>query len=132
MKKILEHLSRLWFAIFIVLCLLILSIRFAIGQTVEIRDAKRFMEVDQNQKATTVLNKAIETYPSVPEVFQEYCTAFVLLSSRRTVGIGPNPITLTDIKSYIDLYGVPNYGVSAFVEMISKMDAEYISLTTKK
>ena len=64
MKKILEHLSRLWFAIFIVLCLLILSIRFAIGQTVEIRDAKRFMEVDQNQKATTVLNKAIETYPS--------------------------------------------------------------------
>lgn len=46
--------------------------------------------------------------------------------------MGPNPITLTDIKSYIDLYGVPNYGVFTFVEMISKMDAEYISLTTKK
>lgn len=46
--------------------------------------------------------------------------------------MGPNPITLTDIKAYIDLFGVPNYGVSAFVDLIGKMDAEYISLTAKK
>jgi len=68
----------------------------------------------------------------VPEVFQEYCTAFILLSARRSVGMGPNPITLQDIKAYIDLFGVPNYGVQTFVDMIGKMDAEYIQLTTKK
>ncbi len=64
MKKILEFLSRAWFAIFIILCLLILSARFVFGQSAEIQEAKRLIEVDQVQKAVTVLDKAVQTYPS--------------------------------------------------------------------
>jgi len=69
----------------------------------------------------------------VPEAFQEYCTAFVLLSSRRGIGMSAaNPIALTDIKSYIDLFGVPAYGTFVFVDMMTKMDSKYIQLTAKK
>lgn len=64
MKKIFETLSRIWFPVFILLCLLILSLRFAFGQEVEIRNAKDFIEKDHNQKALAILNKAIQTYPS--------------------------------------------------------------------
>lgn len=64
MKKIIDSFSGLWFAIFIVICLLVLSLRFAFGQDAEIREARRLIEIDQNQKALEVLNEAVQTYPN--------------------------------------------------------------------
>lgn len=81
---------------------------------------------------TGVTPEAIESYPLVPDIFHEYCSAFTVLSSRRTVGMALNPISLADIKAYVDLFGTPNYGIEIFVEMIGKMDAEFIALKTAK
>ena len=64
MEKIIDLFKRFWFPLFILLCLIALSIGFARGQDVEIRDAKRLVEVDQNQKAIELLNKAATTYPT--------------------------------------------------------------------
>lgn len=64
MKKILETLSRIWFPVFILRCMLVLSLRFAFGQDVEIREARNFIEKEHNQKALAILNKAVQTYPS--------------------------------------------------------------------
>jgi len=63
MKEIIDLIRRLWFILFIALCLLIISISFARGQNVEIREAKHFTEVDQNQKAIQLLKATVRTYP---------------------------------------------------------------------
>lgn len=62
-NKIIDILNRLWFPILILLCFIILTIKFASAQTLEIKDSKRLVEIDQNTKALDALNKAIQTYP---------------------------------------------------------------------
>jgi tetratricopeptide (TPR) repeat protein len=64
MKELHKILSRRCFSIFIILCWLPVA-RLALAQDVEIVNAKRFIEVDQPQKALTLLNKAVQDYPSV-------------------------------------------------------------------
>ncbi|WP_276373426.1 tetratricopeptide repeat protein [Chryseolinea sp. H1M3-3] len=68
-KNIIDLLSRLWFPILVLLCCLILSIRFATGQDIELKDAKRLVEVDQQKKAISLLNAAIEKYPLNAQVW---------------------------------------------------------------
>ncbi len=62
-KNIIDIISRLWFPILILLCCLILSIRFVAGQDIELKEAKRLIEVDQREKAISLLNGAVGKYP---------------------------------------------------------------------
>ena len=64
MKKVIDILSRLWFVLFILACILMLVIGVAMGQTNEINQAKYLSETDQNQKAVAHLEKAIAVNPS--------------------------------------------------------------------
>ncbi len=63
--KIIDILSRFWFVLLILFCCIVLSIKFASGQTLEIDNARHLMEVDQTNKAIAVLNQAIQAHPSV-------------------------------------------------------------------
>src|SRR5688572_5094057 len=63
-NKIKDIFSRFWFVLLIIFCCIVLSIRFVSGQSLEIQDAKRLMEVDQTEKAITVLSRATKTYPA--------------------------------------------------------------------
>ena len=64
--KIIDSLNRLWFPILMLLCFLILTIKFSMGQSLEIKEALRSMELDQGKKALTVLNQATKNYPADP------------------------------------------------------------------
>jgi hypothetical protein len=43
-----------------------------------------------------------------------------------------NPITLSDIKAYVDLFGEPAFGVRNFTTMMSKMDARFLEVKNRK
>ena len=64
-NKLLDILSRFWFVLLIIFCFIVLSLKFASGQSLEIKNSKHLIEVDQTGKAITVLNQAIQAYPSV-------------------------------------------------------------------
>src|SRR5688572_23940798 len=62
--KIIDILSRLWFPLLMLLCFIILTIKFSMGQSLEIKEALRAMEVDQGKKALSLLNESSKRYPS--------------------------------------------------------------------
>ncbi len=68
MKNIIDLLSRLWFVLFIIACLVLLAVGVAFSQTPEINEARYFTETDQNQKAIAHLEKAIAKYPSTASI----------------------------------------------------------------
>lgn len=68
-KKILETLSSLWFPLLILLSFIVLGVRFAVGQNLEVKEAYRFVEIDQIKKAIEVMNKASVTYPTISSVW---------------------------------------------------------------
>src|SRR5688572_5316812 len=63
-NKIIDIIGRFWFVFLILFCCIVLSIRFVSGQSLEIKDSRRLLEVDQTQKAITVLNQATKAYPT--------------------------------------------------------------------
>ena len=81
---------------------------------------------------TGVTPEALENIPQIPEPYEEYRSAFILLSSRRAVGMAACPITLADIQAYVELFGEPSFGVPTFVSIITLLDAKYLELTAKK
>ena len=64
MKNILEFLSRLWFPLFILLLIIVLTIQFVIAQDVEILKSKKLLDTDQPKKAIAELTKIAEGYPT--------------------------------------------------------------------
>jgi hypothetical protein len=73
---------------------------------------------------------ALEKRPELTSDIQEYIYAFNILSSRRSVGFGPNPIMLTEIFSYYDKFQVP-YPLELFVRLIIEMDTAYLEWASK-
>jgi tetratricopeptide (TPR) repeat protein len=64
-NKIFDIIGRFWFVLLILFFCIVLSIRFVSGQSLEIKDSKRLMEVDQPEKAISLLTQATKTYPNV-------------------------------------------------------------------
>ena len=61
----------------------------------------------------------------------QYVNAFFRLSDRRTFGFSaPNPISFSDVKSYLDIY--PTHDIDLFLYLMTEMDSEYLSVKTKK
>lgn len=68
---------------------------------------------------------ALERRPDVPSYLLEYLEAFYFLSSRRTVGFSSeNPISMSDISSYLEMYPTDNRHL--FVFLVGEMDSEYL------
>jgi len=59
----------------------------------------------------------------------EYITAFDMLASRRTNGMSPNPISLTDVQAYVELFGCSN--PRDFVKFIILMDVVFLEVIRK-
>ena len=67
--------------------------------------------------------RALQTKPVVEQDMMELISAFNLLSSRRTgSGFSVNPISLTDIGMYVQLFGIPWCGLEFFVRLMVQMD----------
>ena len=74
--------------------------------------------------------KALESKPEIEEEMKEYVEAFAILSSQRSVGMGPNPISLTDILSYLQIYGATC--IEEFMYHILSMDSTFLVKLSEK
>lgn len=58
------------------------------------------------EKATGIIPKELKELPDLPEVFRFCWHDFLQLNSTRQSGMGMNPISYVEIKSYYDLIGI--------------------------
>lgn len=66
---------------------------------------------------------ALTNLPKLCGVAKEVADAYDILSPRRSVGMMPGPVTLTEINSYFSIYGSPTIPKHIFVHFIGLMDA---------
>ena len=81
-------------------------------------------------EASGINPKALQNKPVLYDWMKEYLYAFRRLNRTRTYGMAPNPISLSEIHSYIKLYGV--YDQEAFIDYILQMDPVYLEIRAKK
>lgn len=81
-------------------------------------------------ESSGVSPKALESKPDLHDWMKEYLYAFRKLNRTRQQGMGPSPISLTEIKAYLDLYGSSDQ--EAFIEYILQMDAAYLDVKAKQ
>lgn len=74
--------------------------------------------------------KALEDAPVLCSTAREVSRAFEVLDGRRTYGFAANPIQLSEISAYIDLFGQPSMGVELFEQLLRIMD--YAQLAESK
>jgi len=78
--------------------------------------------------------KALADEPQLDTTAEELAKAYGILSTKRTIGFAPNPIQLSEIKAFIELYGEPSVGYTIFEEIIRVMDGadlEFMAAKTK-
>lgn len=73
-----------------------------------------------------VAPKALENRVEVSPILSFYYGAFITLSSSRTVGMTANPIPLSEILAYCDLYEIEGESRHDFAYLIQAMDREYM------
>lgn len=90
---------------------------------------KKLVEIEQaSGKTLDALNEVPVTYG----LERELVLAYNFLASRRSVGFTANPIPLTEIQSYIQIFGPPIMPMDVFIDLLGMMDMEYLSKVTPK
>ena len=69
---------------------------------------------------------ALEKKPQLYDWMREYLSAFYTLNGTRQYGFGPCPISLTEMSSYLNLYGASD--PQAFIEYIMLMDEAFLKV----
>ena len=71
--------------------------------------------------------------PQPPPIVTEVMTAYRFLSATRTGnGYGPNPISLAEIRAYLEINGAPELPVDIFMEFLIRMDQRYLKLEAER
>ena len=71
--------------------------------------------------------------PQPSEIVAEVMTAYRFLTATRTGnGYGPNPISLAEMKSYLDISGPPALPVDIFMEFLIRMDRKFMELDLER
>jgi tetratricopeptide (TPR) repeat protein len=104
-NRIIDIIERFWFVLLIIFCCVVLSIRFVSGQTLEIKDAKRLIEVDQTGKAINVLNNATKTYPTNSIVWYHLAMAQIKNGQRDLAANSLDKGISLDIKEPMNYVG---------------------------
>jgi len=65
---------------------------------------------------------ALRERPQLEGTCAEMVVAFRILNRHRTIGFEVNPIQLSEISAFIDIYGEPSMGVELFEELLVVMD----------
>lgn len=80
--------------------------------------------------------KADPVDPNEPQLIEDaywLWSAFIVLSSQRQfTSHGPQPITVCDVRAYAEISEVEQYDQEFLLNMISKMDHEYLTDAFKK
>lgn len=85
---------------------------------------KKLVEIEQ---ATGTTPAALLDAPVAVGLEKELVLAYNFLASRRSIGFTPNPIPLSEIESYVKIFGTPSMPVDVFVELLGTMDVEYLT-----
>jgi hypothetical protein len=78
----------------------------------------------------TFTPQALEKAPPYYEWMHPYMEGFFMLSSCRTYGMGANPLSMSDILAYIQIYNP--YNPLQFIRYIKRMDNAYLDAQSKK
>ncbi len=81
------------------------------------------------EEATGKTPQALLDAPLMFGLAREITDAYNILASRRTFGMAPNPIQLSDIMAFIQVFGPPTVGLDLFVELLGVMDIKYLELS---
>jgi hypothetical protein len=74
--------------------------------------------------------QALENAPPYYDWMRPYMEGFFMLSGCRTYGMGANPISMSDILAYIQIY--TPYNPHQFIRYIKRMDNAYLTTVSKK
>ena len=75
----------------------------------------------------------LDDKPVISAESQEVIRAFRILSSSRSgTGYGPNPISFTDLKAYLDFQGDTYLPKDILVDLIYRLDRRYIVLAVEQ
>ncbi len=69
--------------------------------------------------------------PEVYDDLQWLVDAFCSITSSRQVGFGLGPIPLSEIKTYVELFPIPE-DLETFVRLLRTMDNEYLAAMAEK
>lgn len=81
------------------------------------------MEIEQASGKTP---QALLDAPVAYGLEKSLVLAYNHLASRRQAGMILNPIPLSEIQSYIDLFGPPDMPIQVFIDLIGVMDSAYL------
>ena len=86
----------------------------------------------QRAKQGKPLPVAMRDKPQLREEHADYWQAFLELSGSRTAGFGPEPIQITSVMAWCQLYGVPQERWMSFWRVLRAVDAAYLKATADK
>lgn len=81
------------------------------------------------EEATGDTPQAILDSPKLFGYAKEMAESYNILAARRTVGMSPNPIQLSEIEAFFRMYGNPSIGIHTFIELIGTMDSKFLDLS---
>lgn len=85
----------------------------------------KLVEIESN---TGVTPKALEERPVLDPTSLEVLRAYKILDATRTYGLSMNPVQLSEMRAYIDLFGLPPVPVDVFVKLIGTLDQRHVGL----
>lgn len=74
--------------------------------------------------------QALQNKPEFFDWMREYIDAFDVLSATRTYGMGPSPISLSEMLAYLSIYGSDD--PHRLIRYVLKMDSAYLAAHTEK
>jgi hypothetical protein len=78
-------------------------------------------------EATGKAPPALERRPGIFGLAKEIVEAYNVLAGKRTAGMIPNPIQLSEIVAYVQLYGEPSIPMTIFVQLLTVVDEDDLS-----
>lgn len=86
--------------------------------------------IEVSQEENDPLPPAILNKPELPLYLSEVWRAFWILNSSRQSGFSIQPIQLSEIKAYFDIYGKVE-DIDAFIEYIKHLDILFMKKVSK-
>jgi hypothetical protein len=71
---------------------------------------------------------ALQIKPILDGLAAEVANAYNMLAARRTSGMVPNPIALSEISAWIHIFGQPTVPLTLFIELIGVIDQKFLEL----
>jgi len=82
------------------------------------------------EEDTGVTPDALLKMPRIFGAASDVVDAYKVLSRTRSAGMVPNPIQLSEILAYFELFGKPCLPVDMFIDLIGVMDSKYLELSS--